>query len=78
MRLAANIRGHVVYVRCVTSPPSWEAACECGYRSERTTEAIAELAAKWHADHATEYVAPKIAKKPTNRARQRAKTARKK
>ena len=49
MDLISSAKGHDVFVRCPTSPPSWEAACSCGFRSPRVAKELAEAAAKDHA-----------------------------
>lgn len=70
MELLANSRGHEVFVRCPTSPPSYEAACDCGFRSARYySEADARDAGSAHSEQAPEIKAPKrrSAKKKTTR-----------
>lgn len=68
MNLITKSRGHVVYSRCPTSPPLWEAACECGYRSDRfPDEAHAIQAGVEHAANAPVFHAPKP--KKTKRGR---------
>ena len=78
MDLISKAKGHNVYVRCPTSPPSWEAACSCGYRSPRVAKDVAEVAARAHAETVVPdpkaKVAPKrgtikLAKKITRRGK---------
>lgn len=55
--------GHIVYLRQPDSLSRWEAACDCGYRSERTDRAEAEKAGLLHAEQAPEVKVKKAPKK---------------
>ena len=62
MDVISKAKGHNVYVRCPTSPPSWEAACSCGFRSPRGATDVAEVAARAHAEAAAVIPKPKAKK----------------
>ena len=64
MDVISKAKGHNVYVRCPTSPPSWEAACSCGYRSPRVAKDVAEVAARAHAAAVAVIPKPKAKKAP--------------
>lgn len=63
MDLLLKRSGHVVYLRQPDSLGRWEAACDCGYRSERTDRAEAEKAGLLHAEQAPEVKVKKAPKK---------------
>lgn len=56
--------GHIVYLRQPDSLSRWEAACDCGYRSDRFFDrAEAEKAGREHVEHAPEVKVKKAPKK---------------
>lgn len=73
MDLLTKHNGHVVYIRSVTSPVTYEAACECGYRSPRyLQEADAREDGNIHAETSPAW------KQPEPRRKAARKTSRKK
>lgn len=74
MEQIADAKGHTVFVRCPTSPPFWESACHCGFRSLRYhSKEDAVDAGLAHVENATVFHVP-----PVKRKKAAKKTARKK
>lgn len=69
MKQIGSAKGHTLFVRCPTSPPSFEAACDCGFRSLRYhTEEDAEDAGSAHLENA-QPIKPKRRKVAPKKAR---------
>lgn len=67
MQQIGSAKGHTVFVRCVTSPETWEAACDCSYRSPRYHSKVdATQSAEAHLENA-EAVKKKPARKKARR-----------